>query len=65
MAFIERSRTDLPAALDRIEELEVALREALSEWEDALQYKLDFLVEKHGDRESLARLRAIHGGTEP
>lgn len=43
----------------RVKALEAALGEALNEWEDALQYKLDFLVTKHGDRETLERLRAL------
>ena len=47
----------------RCEVLEAALSEALDEFEDAIQYKLDFLVTKHGDRETLARLRALAAGT--
>ena len=47
----------------RCEVLEAALSEALDEFEDAIQYKLEYLVTKHGDRETLARLRAIAAGT--
>jgi len=47
----------------RCEVLEAGLREALDEFEDAIQYKLEYLVAKHGDRETLARLRAIAAGT--
>ena len=47
----------------RCEVLEAALSEALDEFEDAIQYKLEYLVTKHGDRETLARLRALAAGT--
>jgi hypothetical protein len=49
--------------VERVAALEVALGEALDEFEDAIQYKLDFLVTKHGDRATIARLRAIAAGT--
>ena len=47
----------------RCEVLEAALSEALDEFEDAIQYKLEYLVTKHGDRATIARLRAIAAGT--
>ena len=50
---------------DRCEALQAALSEALDEFEDAIQYKLDYLVTKHGDRETLARLRALAAGGAP
>jgi hypothetical protein len=40
-------------------ELKEALREALNEWEYASQYKGEFLAKKHGDAESIARLRKL------
>lgn len=44
---------------DRIDVLERALKEALDEYEYAVQYKGDYFTEKHGDRETIARLRAV------
>lgn len=69
-AFIAAARTGWPrdaarvaVLAARVAALEVALGEALDEFEDAIQYKLDFLVTKHGDRATIARLRAIAAGT--
>jgi len=69
-AFIAAARTGWPrdaarvaVLVERVAALEVALGEALDEFEDAIQYKLDFLVTKHGDRATIARLRAIAAGT--
>lgn len=36
-----------------------ALEEALNGWEDAAQYKGEFLAKKHGDAEDIARLRKV------
>jgi hypothetical protein len=49
----------------RIADLESALREACDEYEDNLSYKMPYLVEKHGDRETLARWRVVVGGDAP
>ena len=56
---------DRHALLGRCDALQAALSEALDEFEDAIQYKLEYLVTKHGDRETLARLRAIAAGGAP
>lgn len=44
---------------DRVAELEAALREALDGYDEGSRYKGDFLREKHGDEESIARLRKV------
>ena len=36
-----------------------ALEEALNGWEDAAQYKGEFLAKKHGDADDIARLRKV------
>ncbi len=46
---------------DRVRDLEAALREALDEYEYACEYKGDYLVKKHEDKETLARLRGVLG----
>lgn len=45
--------------LARIRELEDALSEALTDWEDAAGYKGEYLREKHGDLERIAEFRAL------
>jgi hypothetical protein len=50
----DRTRTT-----ERIQALEEALKESLDNYEEAMGYKGDYFVEKHGDRETLARLRAV------
>lgn len=39
--------------------LRKALKEACDEFEDASQYKGEYMRKKHGDDETLARLRAL------
>ena len=56
---------DRHALLDHCAALQAALSEALDEFEDAIQYKLEYLVTKHGDRETLVRLRALVAGGAP
>ena len=56
---------DRHALLGRCDALQAALSEALDEFEDAIQYKLEYLVTKHGDRETVARLRALAAGGAP
>lgn len=46
-----------------VERLRAALTEAIAEYQDAIQYKGAWLVEKDGDRETLARLRKALEGT--
>ena len=41
------------------DELLAALKEATDEFEEASQYKGDYLRKKHGDGETIAQLRAI------
>lgn len=48
-----------------VEALRAALTEALDGWEYCTQYKLDYLVEKHGDKEDIAKLRALRAPKEP
>lgn len=40
-------------------DLRAALIEALDEWQDASQYKGDYLRQKHGDEARIAELRAL------
>jgi hypothetical protein len=42
-----------------VERLTKALGEALDGWEYAAPYKGEYLAEKHGDSEDIARLRAL------
>jgi hypothetical protein len=48
-----------PAIPPEANPLAAALKEALDGWEDAAQYKGEFLMKKHGDAEDIARLRAL------
>lgn len=43
----------------REQQLADALKEALDGWEDAANYKGDYLAKKHGDAEDIARLRKL------
>ena len=54
-----RQRAD--AAEARLHTVVEALREALDEYEYACSYKGEYFVRKHGDKETLARLRAVLG----
>lgn len=65
-AFIAAARADVPALLAELDAMRAerdALREALSEacdeFEGASVYKGEYLARKHGDAETLARLRAL------
>jgi hypothetical protein len=51
------------ACLERRQLLD-ALEEALNGWEDAAQYKSEFLAKKHGDSEDIARLRKVLGDAD-
>lgn len=42
--------------------LRAALKEACEGWEEASQYKGEFLACKHGDADNIARLRKLLGG---
>ena len=46
----------------RIAELEAALQDAIDGYEEGTQYKGDYLFNKHGDAEEIARLRAVLEG---
>ncbi len=37
----------------------VALKDAIEHYEGTLEYKLPFLVDKHGDRDEVARLQRV------
>ena len=39
--------------------LSAALDEAITEYQDTIEYKDDYLVEKHKDRETIAELRQV------
>lgn len=56
--------SDLQRAVARIAALRSALAEALDGWADAANYKGDYLRDKHGDVEDIARLRALLGDSE-
>lgn len=44
---------------ERIAELEAALSDAIEGWQEGAAYKGDYLREKHGDAEGIAKARAI------
>ena len=52
----------LAAARQERAALEQALREAIEGWDYNRGYKDEYLVKKHGDREDIARLRALLPG---
>jgi ArsR family metal-binding transcriptional regulator len=54
-----RSISSISEAADHIERLEEALKEALDEWEANLHYKGQYLSEKHGDAEEIAKSREL------
>ena len=54
-----RRMTALLEANKRIAELEVALEEAIEGWEEGAAYKGDYLREKHGDAQAIAKARAV------
>ena len=43
----------------RIAELETALDDAIAGFEEGSQYKGDYLRDKHGDEDKIAKLRAL------
>jgi hypothetical protein len=51
--------------VERIAELEAALKEAIEGWEDGANYKGDYLRAKHGDTEDIARVRAVLQNSDP
>jgi hypothetical protein len=59
------ARAELSALRARVEELEAALGEALEGWGNAALYKGEYFIEKHGDAENIARLRAALSTTPP
>jgi uncharacterized protein YlxW (UPF0749 family) len=53
---VEELRKAAEAENDRLRE---ALDEALDSWQEAAQYKGDYLMKKHGDMEDIAELRKL------
>lgn len=53
---------DLMFLLSEVDALSAALKEACDGWEEASQYKGEFLAWKHGDADDIARLRKLLGG---
>ena len=47
---------------ERIDELEAALQDAIDSYEECAGYKGDYLFNKHGDAEEIARLRTALEG---
>ena len=45
--------------LGRVQKLELALKDAIEEYEYACEYKGEHFVKKHGDRERIVELRAV------
>ncbi len=62
VARCEKAEAERDALHADIERLREALREAIDEYEDALQYKFEYFVKMHEDRETVVRLRAILAG---
>lgn len=56
---IRRLQGERDALRERAEALARALEEALEAWEYAAKYKGEYLADKHGDFEDIARLRAL------
>ena len=55
-----KQRAEAAEAL--VVKLEAALKDAIDGYAEAICYKGDYLVEKHGDREEIARLLNIIEG---
>ena len=56
---IASAPSDIAWLVERVRELENGLKEAIDGYTEALSYKMDHLVKKHGDGATVTRLRAL------